>query len=254
LEVRKLKFVTRDTAATRRPKVGDSSVPRVRHSDRSTYVPPPLRRPSSATPQLPTPLRKPLLAEVQQQEMKDTAPKKLPPGVETLKWMLERELPQAEALRDRQKGDGEEKQMTPSPRPTLPPCGDSKVDDWLTRNEASQAAMEELEDPVFESTPVSSSSPLFVTPAKAGSKVQGMLKTSYREVTRQETHDSLSVLSAQAELAKLLARAPHSPSSLMTTRESSQVLQRLIAVLPSASLQPILNIVLGNFRALATNR
>lgn len=53
----------------------------------------------------------------------------------------------------------------------------------MARNEASQAAMGELEDPLFQSTTVSFSLALFLTPAK----------TEGREVTGQETQDSLTV-------------------------------------------------------------
>ena len=253
-EVRKPKLLTRNTPARPRTgssSVGESSVSRPRHGDRSTYVPPALRKPSSTT-------RAAVVAQVQEQpdsskEIVDQDTKNknpLPAALEVLKSMLEKELPVSQTLLDRQKGDGEEKVDTV----TLQPRSTSKVDDWLARNEAS-LRLEKLEDPVMESTPVSSSSPRFVSAGKTEEREVPGSKEEYREErTGQETQHSLDVVTAQDDLTKLLARAPHSPSSLITTRESSEILQSLIGVLPPSSLQPVLSIVLDNFKELATNR
>ena len=74
-------------------------------------------------------------------------------------------------------------------------------------------------------------------------------KDDYNKTTSVE---KMSVQAAQAELAKLMERG--SPSSLMMSRESSMVLQRLIPILAPSSLQLLLPSVLGDFKTLSTNR
>jgi hypothetical protein len=63
-----------------------------------------------------------------------------------------------------------------------------------------------------------------------------------------------STVAARASLARLLALAPHSASALLTARETSEAVQGFVAQLPHTDLQPLLAIVLDNFRALSLNR
>ena len=70
----------------------------------------------------------------------------------------------------------------------------------------------------------------------------------------EKRNTTLTEQAAQERLAALLARAPHSPSSLLVARETSQQLQELIPLLPPASLQILLTTVLHNFSTLSVNR
>ena len=82
---------------------------KARHSDKSTYVPPALRR-----------------AAHSKDQSRGRCPEVSPGTVAALKSMLEKELPQV----TRGKGDGEEK----GPKPQS--YGTKKVNDWFARNEA----------------------------------------------------------------------------------------------------------------------
>ena len=140
--------------------------------------------------------------------------------VAALKAMLEKELPR-EA--ERPGVDGEE-------RPSQP-AGSRKVNDWLERNEAARHLEAGLPtDPLEQSTPLSSSSPLFTGPAKAE-----------------------GAAAAREGLARILSRAPYTPTTLMTMREHSEALQRLIPLLAPPDLQPLVAAARDNLRALAVD-
>jgi hypothetical protein len=53
---------------------------------------------------------------------------------------------------------------------------------------------------------------------------------------------------------RLVGRSPRTVCSLLTARETSQEVQGLVARLPPPDLQPLLAIVLDNFRVLSLNR
>ena len=122
------------------PAVARESNAKTRHSDKTTYIPPALRR----------------AAQPRDQSTK-RCPEVSPGTVAALKSMLEKELPQV----TRGKGDGEEK----GPKPQS--YGTKKVNDWFARNEAvrikEQAGVncDLLTDEKFElaEAPLGSSSP-----------------------------------------------------------------------------------------------
>ena len=122
------------------PAVAKECNAKTRHSDKSTYIPPALRR----------------AAQPRDQSTK-RCPEVSPGTVAALKSMLEKELPQV----TRGKGDGEEK----GPKPQS--YGTKKVNDWFARNEAvrikEQAGVncDLLTDEKFElaEAPLGSSSP-----------------------------------------------------------------------------------------------
>jgi len=122
------------------PAIAKESNAKARHSDKSTYIPPALRR--AAQPR---------------DQSKGRCPEVSPGTVAALKSMLEKELPQV----TRGKGDGEEK------GPKLQSYGTKKVNDWFARNEAvrlkEQAVVncDLLTDEKFElaEAPLGSSSP-----------------------------------------------------------------------------------------------
>ena len=122
------------------PVVAKECNAKVRHSDKSTYIPPALRK--AAQPR---------------DQSKGGCSEVSPGTVAALKSMLEKELPQV----TRGKGDGEEK----GPKPQS--YGTKKVNDWFARNEAvrlkEQAVVncDLLTDEKFElaEAPLGSSSP-----------------------------------------------------------------------------------------------
>merc|ERR1719402_11294 len=113
---------------------------KARHSDKSTYIPPALRR--AAQPR---------------DQSTERCPEVSPGTVAALKSMLEKELPQV----TRGRGDGEEK----GPKPQS--YGTKKVNDWFARNEAvrlkeqTSVNCDLLTDEKFElaEAPLGSSSP-----------------------------------------------------------------------------------------------
>ena len=177
---------------------------RPKHGAQSTYVPPARR---GAAP--------PATMEVCRRTVGEVTSE-----VAALKAMLEKELPRAA---ERPGVDGEE-------RPSQP-AGSRKVNDWLERNEAARHLEAGLPtDPLEQSTPLSSSSPLFTGPAKAE-----------------------GAAAAREGLARILSRAPYTPTTLMTMREHSEALQRLIPLLAPPDLQPLVAAARDNLRALAVD-
>jgi len=202
---------------------GDSAEPAVvnyvkesnkaRHNDKSTYIPPALRR-----------------AAQSRDQSSERCPEVSPGTVAALKSMLEKELPQV----TRGKGDGEEKVVKPLS------YGTKKVNDWFARNEAvrlKEAAVtnnELLADENFDAVeaPLGSSSPCKKKedPNEAGG-VEGDL--------------------ALESLNRMLKHAP--AAALMTTRETSVTLQELVPLLPASALQPLFDGASDNFEMVSTH-
>jgi len=171
------------------PKGLSTQIPRQVHCDQPRYTPPPLRNNEKKTT-----VRKPNVREVENKSNKDISTKIVKTkkengpevsSVDELKLMLERELPIAQEMVDRPKGDGEENVTSPVLNSG---CGTSKVDDWLARNEASRQ-MEELENPVFEPIP------------NVGEREISITKDDHRKTTSVE---KMSMEDAQSEFAKLM--------------------------------------------------
>jgi len=141
-DAKRMKTLSASTAVEggAEPAVAKESNAKARHSDKSTYIPPALRR--TAQPR---------------DQSTDRYPEVSPGTVAALKSMLEKELPQV----TRGKGDGEEK----GPKPQS--YGTKKVNDWFARNEAvrlkeqTSVNCDLLTDEKFElaEAPLGSSSP-----------------------------------------------------------------------------------------------
>ena len=95
-----------------------------------------------------------------------------------------------------------------------------------------------LLEPMDESTPVSS----------VGNRAAAATVPSLTAFTVP------SSVAARVSLARLLALAPHSACALLTARETSEAVQGFVAQLLHTDLQPLLAIVLDNFRVLSLNR
>ena len=187
-------------------KPEEKAVPaaRSKHGAQSTYVPPARR---GAVPPAKVEAGRRTVGEVTSE-------------VAALKSMLEKELPK---VAERPAAAGEE-------RPSQP-AGSRKVNDWLERNEAArQLEVGLATDPLEQSTPLSSSSPLFTGPARPE-----------------------GTAAAREGLARILSLAPYTPTTLMTMREHSEALQRLIPLLAPPDLQPLVAAARDNLRALAAD-
>ena len=130
----------------------------------------------------------------------------------------------------RGKGDGEEK----GPKPQS--YGTKKVNDWFARNEAvrlKEQAGDLLTDEKFElaEAPLGSSSPC---------------------KKKEETEEAgVEVNLAMESLNRMLKQAP--AAALMTTRETSVLLQELVPLLPANALQPLFNGASDNFEMVSTH-
>ena len=195
------------------PTVAKESNVKARYSDKSTYIPPALRR-----------------AAKSRDQSTERCPEVSPGTVAALKSMLEKELPQV----TRGKGDGEEKGTKPQS------YGTKKVNDWFARNEAvrlkEQAGdnIDPLADEKFElaEEPLGSSSPC-----------------KRKEDT--EEAGGVEVNLAIESLSRMLKHAP--AAALMTTRETSLVLQDLVPLLPASALQHLFDGARDNFEMVSTH-
>merc|ERR1719319_115616 len=198
------KFAAKPTEAPAKPEEKAVPAARSKHGAQSTYVPPARR---GAVP--------PAKVEAGRRTVDEVTSE-----VAALKSMLEKELPK---VAERPAAAGEERPSQPG--------GSRKVNDWLERNEAArQLEVGLATDPLEQSTPVSSSSPLFT----GTSRPEG-------------------AAAAREGLARILSRAPYTPTTLMTMRERSEALQRLIPLLAPPDLQPLVAASRDNLRALAAD-
>jgi len=156
------------------------------------------------------------------------APEVSPGTVAALKSMLEKELPQVSGG----KGDGGEKGFKAQP------LGTKKVNEWFARNDAVRLRETIATDDVLNSAkfdvvepPLGSSSPC--------------RKEEGGEVVCVETNLGVK------DLDRMLRHA--SAAALMTSRETSLVLQDLVPLLPSSALQPLVDAASDNFDMMATH-
>merc|ERR1719234_2767993 len=186
---------------------------KARHSDKSTYIPPALRR--AAQPR---------------DQSTERCPEVSPGTVAALKSMLEKELPQV----TRGKGDGEEKVAKPQS------YGTKKVNDWFARNEAvrmKEAAVNDtdlLTDENFDAVeaPLGCSSPC-------------------KKKENIEVAVGVEADLALESLNRMLKHTP--AAALMITRETSVTLQELVPLLSASALQPLFDGASDNFEMVSTH-
>ena len=152
----------------------------------------------------------------------------------------------------RQKGDGESREKSV----LVPPTVVGKVKDWMDKNIAQlrqdvaiscQEEMKALESPPFESTAKQS---LEQIPLPPRHELASYCRTSKGSLHIQSV---LSVNDSDLSIHVLSSLLSSDPGllSLMTSPKSSYVIQKLITVLPSTNLKPLLTIVLKNFTHLS---
>jgi len=150
----------------------------------------------------------------------------------------------------RQKGDGE------SHEKRVLPAVVGKVKDWMDKNMAqlrlgvassTQFESEELLSPPLE---VSSKLSLERIPLPSSQELSGYSRTSKGSLHIQSVLNTSDVRLSTHILTSLLSNNP-GPLSLMTSPKSSYVFQKLITVLPSPQLQPLLSLVLTYFTQLS---
>merc|ERR1719318_2480996 len=152
----------------------------------------------------------------------------------------------------RQKGDGasnEKKGVTPAVV--------GKVKEWMDKNmnqltmggggSTTEPEVEDSMSPPLEST---SKQSLEQTVLPTSQDLAGYSRTSKGSLHIQSILNSANPQLSSHVLSSLLTGSP-GPLSLMTSSKSSQVIQKLITVLPTAQLQPLLAIVLANFTQLS---
>merc|ERR1719234_635016 len=186
---------------------------KARHNDKSTYIPPALRR--TAQPR---------------DQSTERCPEVSPGTVAALKSMLEKELPQV----TRGKGDGEEK----VPKPQA--YGTKKVNDWFARNEAVR-----LKEAAVNSTDLLTDENFDAVEAPLGSSSPCKKKENTELAVGVEADLALESLN------RMLKHAP--AAALMTTRETSVTLQELVPHLPSNALQPLFDGASDNFEMVSTH-
>ena len=186
---------------------------KARHSDKSTYIPPALRR--AAQPR---------------DQSTERCPEVSPGTVAALKSMLEKELPQV----TRGKGDGEE--IVPKPQSN----GTKKVNDWFARYEAVR-----MKEAAVNNTDLLPDANFDAVVAPLGSSSPCKKKENTEVATGVEADLALESLN------RMLKHAP--AAALMTTRETSVTLQELVPLLPSNALQPLFDGASDNFEMVSTH-
>jgi len=156
------------------------------------------------------------------------APEVSPGTVAALKSMLEKELPQVSGG----KGDGGEKGFKAQPQ------GTKKVNEWFARNDAVRFKETIATDDVLNSAKFDVADP----PLGSSSPCR---KEEGGEVGCVETNLAVK------DLDRMLKHA--SASALMTTKETSLALQDLVPLLPSSTLQPLVDAASDNFDMMATH-
>ena len=108
----------------------------------------------------------------------------------------------------------------------------------------------EVEDPLSPTPETSSKLSLEQIPLPANQDLAGYSRTSKGSLHIQSVLNSANPEQSTLVLSSLLTSSP-GPLSLMTSPKSSYVIQKLITVLPSPQLQPILSVILSNFTHLS---
>jgi len=153
----------------------------------------------------------------------------------------------------RQKGDGESREKSVS----VPPAVVGKVKDWMDKNiaqlrqdVANSCLQDERKTPKSPSLESTSKQSLEQIPLPPSNELASYSRTSKGSLHIQSVLNVNDVDLGIHVLSSLLT-SDLGPLSLMTSPKSSYVIQKLITVLPSTNLKPILNIVVANFTHLS---
>merc|ERR1719425_21529 len=153
----------------------------------------------------------------------------------------------------RQKGDGESREKSIS----VPPTVVGKVKDWMDKNiaqlrqeVAKSCLQDERKDPKSPSLESTSKHSLEQIPLPPSKELASYSRTSKGSLHIQTVLNINDVELSSHVLSSLLT-SDLGPLALMTSPKSSHVIQKLITVLPSSDLKPIINIVVANFTHLS---
>merc|ERR1719289_113869 len=153
----------------------------------------------------------------------------------------------------RQKGDGESREKTVS----VPPTVVGKVKDWMDKNMAqlrqdvaNSCIQDEHKAPKSSSFESTSKHSLEQIPLPPSNELASYSRTSKGSLHIQSVLNINDAELSSHVLSSLLT-SDLGPLALMTSPKSSHVIQKLITVLPSSDLKPILNIVVANFTHLS---
>merc|ERR1719186_1621934 len=150
----------------------------------------------------------------------------------------------------RQKGDG-----ATSEKKGIVPAVVGKVKEWMDKNLAQLKHEEgstglEVEDPSSPTLDTTSKPSLEQIPLPPSRDLAGYIRTSKGSLHIQSVLNTSNPEQSSLVLSSLLTSSP-GPLSLMTSPKSSYVIQKLITVLPSPQLQPLLSVILSNFTHLS---
>eukprot|EP00092_Neocalanus_flemingeri_P018265 GFUD01019766.1.p1 GENE.GFUD01019766.1~~GFUD01019766.1.p1 ORF type:complete len:775 (+),score=242.89 GFUD01019766.1:32-2326(+) len=149
----------------------------------------------------------------------------------------------------RKKGDG----ATSEKRLVVPAVG--KVKEWMDNNMAQLSLGggdtndTEVEDQLSPTLDTSKHS-LEQIPLPPSQDLSAYCKTGKGSLHIQSVLNSSNPEQSNLVLSSFLTGSP-SPFSLMTSPKSSYCIQKLITVLPSSQLQPLLSVILSNFTQLS---